>query len=421
MPPRRRTPEPFHSYLLLWLLSASLIGCTPAVQVQRPLAPPPWQEPAGYVPGNRVELLADGPEAFSRIYRAIAAARRHIHVETYILCEDAVGRRFIDALAARRQAGVEVRLIFDNHGTAPCTSTEFLLNLDRLGIEWMVYRPPSDDGLIYPLRYNRRDHRKLLIVDGRVAFTGGINFDAAYSSKPRLSRDPDEGWRDTNVRVEGPAVAQFQKLFVERWRRHRPLPELPGQALFPALAPTGQAAIKVVSSTGGQAPNEVFADYLATITGARTRVWLTHSYFMPEPQLMQALTAAARRGVDVRLVVPGFSDVLLLHPIARSSYGRLLRAGVRIYERSDAFVHAKTAVVDGVWSTVGSTNLDYRSLVHNDEVNAMILDPDLAGRMEALFRQDVRHARRVTQEDWNGRPFSERAVEWLGLIFAYWL
>lgn len=381
---------------------------------------PPWEETAAYRPGNAVQVLVNGPQTYRSMYQAIAEARHHIHVQTYILCNDEVGRRFTDALISRRRDGVAVRLLFDSHGTLPCSDDTFLGGLAAAGLELIALRPASAGELLYPFYYNHRDHRKLLIVDGRVAFTGGINFDAVYATNPRLSGPPDEGWRDTNVRIEGPAVADFQALFLERWRQLRPLPEFPDARFFPPLPAVGDSAVRVLASVGGQ-PNPIYEAYLNAIRGARERVWLTHSYLGPEPNLLRELAAAAARGVDVRLVLPGFSDVPLLYPTARAAYGRLLAAGVRLYERHDAFVHAKTATVDGFWSTIGSFNLDYRSLVHNDEVNALILDPEVTATMEALFLVDVAHAEEITAEAWGRRPLSGRALEWLGLLLAYWL
>jgi len=406
------------------ILAACLLqtlGCVPALRLVPPPGPPPWQRHSDYVPGNRVRLLADGPATYQAMHEAIAAARNHIHVQTYILCDDEVGRKFTDLLVARRQAGVSVRLMYDNHGTLPCATREFLDGLEQRGLETINLRPPRPSSLIDPFEYQHRDHRKLLIVDGRIAFTGGINYNDVYATSSNLTKRRDAGWRDTNVRIEGPAVARFQELFLRRWRAHRPLPELPGNGFFPRLDAVGAAAVRAMESVGGSGRNEIYRDYLDAVRHAQLRVWLTHSYFTPEPNLMRELTAAARRGVDVRLLLPGFSDVPLTYPIARSTYGELLAAGVRVYERRDAFVHAKTAVVDGRWSTIGAANLDYRSMLHNDEVNAMILDDEVAAAMERLFLLDAGQAREVDLETWRRRPLGQRLKEWLGLTLAYWL
>ncbi len=405
----------------LLCLIGCLWGCTPAVRLAEPPGPPPWQQVEHYLPGNAVQVLTDGPATYRAMHQAIAEARHHVHVQTYILCDDQVGREFAALLAARRRAGVVVRLMYDHHGTLPCSSQAFLDGLAEQGLELLALRPPPGSELVYPYDYQHRDHRKLLIVDGRVAFVGGINFNDAYATSSAANRRRDEGWRDTNIRIEGPAVAQFQALFLARWRMRRPLPDLPDQQFFPPLEPVGDAAIRAVESIGGSGRNDIYRAYVDAIRHAQRRIWLTHSYFTPEPALMTALIAAARRGVDVRLLLPGFSDVPLTYPIARSTYGRLLEAGVRVYERRDAFIHAKTAVIDGRWSTVGAANLDYRSLLHNDEVNAMIIDRQVAEQMEQLFLRDIAQAEPVDLERWRRRPLAQRLKEWLGLVFAYWL
>lgn len=411
------------TFIVCCLCLQLLAGCTPALRLTQPLDPAPWAEAERYIPGNAITVLSNGPDTYASMYQAIARAQHHIHIQTYILCEDPIGREFTGKLLDRRRQGVAVRILYDHHGTAPCTSQSFLDGLRRQGLELVELRPPSDDALIYPFAYSHRDHRKLLIVDGRIAYTGGINYDDVYASKPGMARRPERGWRDTNVRIEGPAVAAFQEIFLRRWRGQRPLPELPGSGFFPPPERSGDAGVQVLTSVGGGGLeiNPIYRDYLRAITHARKRVWLTHSYVMPEPNLMRALLAAAARGVDVRLMLPGFSDVPMLYPIARTTYARLLEGGVRLFERRDAFVHAKTGTVDGVWSTIGSLNLDYRSLVHNDEINAMILDRQVARRMERLFLSDASYAVELHLESVQKRSLRQRALEWLGLTLAYWL
>lgn len=408
--------------LLLALGLLTLLGCTPALRMDGPLAAPPWQDGEGYIPGNQVELLPEGPDTYAAMYSAITGARHHIHVETYLFCDDAVGRQLSAHLIERSRAGVAVRLIFDSVGSHGCTGPRFLERLRAAGIEILVFHPPAPDGVLDPVHMNRRDHRKLLIVDGRTAFTGGINFNDVYAGSSFLSKQRNKPWRDTNLRVRGPAVAAFQALFLQRWRHQRAAPELPGNQFFPELPPVGPAAVRVVASEGGsRRVNPIYRSYLAAITGARERVWLTHAYLTPEPRLLAALTDAARRGVDVRLVLPGFSDAPPLRLMARSAYERLLSAGVKIYEHDQAYVHAKTAVVDGRWSSIGSLNLDYRSLLHNDEANAMILDRAFAQRMEALFRSDIAKAEEIRLQSWRKRPSLNRIMEQISLLGAFLL
>ncbi len=405
--------------LALWLLL--LWGCTPALRVGAPPLPAPWQEPDAYLPGNAVTILATGGETYEAMQAAIRSAQRHIHVETYILCDDNIGRALLADLAERRRAGVEVRILYDAQGSHNCTSTAFFEKLENQGLEIAAYRPASAGPLIYPFYFNRRDHRKLLIIDGRIAFTGGINFNDVYAATPAISRENEEYWRDTNVQVEGPAVAAFQRLFLEHWRKHRPLPDFPGEVFFPHLPPQGEVAVQLLESEGGARRNPLYETYLAAFRHASERIWITQAYLSPEPNLLEALTSAAQRGVDVRLIMPHVSDLPLLKPMADSTYETLLSAGVRIYERPNAYMHAKTAVIDGRWSTVGSINLDYRSLVHNDEVNLLIDGREFAQRMEALFREDLSHSVEIELEQWRQRPLWPRVKEWLGRLVAYWI
>lgn len=409
--------------LLKVLLGLLLTGCAslPRVDPQ----PPPWRiaEPAGYLGGNRVDLLVDGPQVYEAMFEAMAAAQRHIHLATYMICSDQVGRRLARLLLRKRREGVVVRMVYDSAGSR-CAAPAYLDRLRRSGIEVVAHNPPSYDGYLYPARINHRNHRKLLIIDGRVAFTGGINFTSYYSTSsfvPLRHRDRYQGWRDTHIRVGGPIVGQFQRLFLDNWRQHRPLPELPGARFTPEQPTAGSARVRLIASSGLDGDNPIYRAYLRAIRGARQRVWITQAYFTPDRQLLQALVGAARRGVDVRLLLPGFSDLPLVAEPGRARYRRLLENGVLIYERNDALVHAKTAVIDGIWSTVGSANLDYRSFLHNDEANAMILDRGFARRMEALFRADLEQAQRIELAQWRQRPWLQRLKERISLLFEYWI
>jgi cardiolipin synthase len=240
---------------------------------------------------------------------------------------------------------------------------------------------------------NHRDHRKLLVVDGRTAFVGGVNISSVYSSGSilrRPGRQPARSgaqWRDTHVQIDGPVVAEFQRLFLQAWERQRG-PLLVVRTPFPALQPAGSEIVRAIGSSPEDPFSLIYVTLLAAIGNAQQQVWLTQAYFVPDPQLLAALKAAVRRGVDVRIILPSATDSALVFHAGRSYYTELLRAGVTILERRDTLLHAKTAVVDGVWSTVGSTNLDWRSFLHNDEVNAVILGRGFAAQMEAMFAAD---------------------------------
>ena len=386
--------------------------------------------------GNRATLLEDGPATYAAMLAAIRGARSSIHMEMYIFEGGDVGREFAQALVARRKAGVHVRLIYDAVGSID-TPKEFFKELERDGVEVAAFNPLTPAKLLEKgAALDHRDHRKLVIVDGRVAFVGGINISKVYGSRPRgpagstpsggSSGDAKEAvkdrpWRDTQVRLEGPVVAQLQRLFVEQWARVRKEPRLEEAALFPHLQSVGNEVVRAVAETPDDAVDAAYVALISAIESAETRVLITNAYFVPAPELLAALEGAARRGVDVELMLPGHSDNWLVLNAGRSYYEDLLEAGVKIREREDRLLHAKTATIDGVWSTVGSTNLDWRSLVHNDELNAVILSPDFAARMQAMFERDSAHSRAVTRESWAARPLTDRVKETAARIWARFL
>jgi cardiolipin synthase len=291
------------------------------------------------------------------------------------------------------------------------------------GIELAEFRPLRPGSL---WRVNNRDHRKLAVVDGRIAFTGGLNISGTYA-KPSTSRPGPEhgvrsGWRDTHLEIRGPAVRLLQSLFLRTWSRLGGRPPAAPAGLYPELEEQGGDLVQVVSSEGGDEREfRIYTAYLAAIRNATERIWISQAYFAPNAEFRDALSAAARRGVDVRVIAPAFTDSALVHYGARATYDALLEAGVAIYEHEDALMHAKTAVIDGVWSTVGSANIDQRSFLHNDELNAAVVSADLASEMEAMFRRDLEGSRRIDPAAWKARPARERIAEFLSSLFAYWL
>ena len=370
---------------------------------------------------NDVRLLVDGPATYVAMLSAIGAATRHINLETYIFNDDEVGKRFADALIRKRSAGVEVRVIFDSLGSRD-SPAGFFDRMKEAGISIVEFHPvnPAKGG--NPLQLNARDHRKLLVVDGKVAFTGGINLDRNYSSSSRSRETAAAGWRDTHIEVHGPAVAGFQRLFLGNWKAEG------GEALgnerrfFPRTGVRGTQLVRVLSATGGDGEvSPIRTAYGLAMEAASRRIWITQSYFGPDPDFLSTMQNAARRGVDVRIIVTGVSDAPLLLNVSRSCYEDLLRAGVRIYESQEIMVHAKTAVIDGVWSTIGSSNLDYRSFIHNYEANAVVVGQDFGRMMEKLFRDDLARSQQIDLAQWEQRPFFERARENLSQVLQYWL
>jgi cardiolipin synthase len=372
---------------------------------------------------NKVELLIDGPGTYSSMLDAIATAEDFIYLETYIFADDKVGRTFADALAARSREGITVRLIFDSIGSL-LSGDDIFAEMRDAGIAILEYNDinPLDGG--NPTNFNNRDHRKLLIVDGRVAFTGGINISNTYSSRPGQQKSLDllaDGWRDTHVAVFGPAVAGLVQVFEDNWQLYggslgRPV------AVSQHLEDAGNDSIVVLAAKGGSGDeSSIYHAYLNAIELARDKVWLTQAYFVPDKDLLAALNSAAARGVDVRIVVPGVSDSKLVINASRSRYSGLLKSGVRIYETTNSVLHAKTAVVDGVWSTVGSSNLDSRSALHNDEVNVVVFGADFGRQMELQFESDIQNSRAIPLDAWRQRPLYRKFLETISRPFAYWI
>jgi cardiolipin synthase len=372
---------------------------------------------------SRAELLIDGPATYRRMLEAIQVARRYIYLETYIFSDDQVGEKFAEALAASAAAGVEVRVIYDSVGSMS-SSEKFFQGIEDAGIQMIEFHAvnPIEGG--NPLDINTRDHRKLLIVDGRIAFTGGINFSNSYaSSAPRSSRQNkvDEGWRDTHVAIYGPAVAGFENVFRQQWIAHGGSPDsLSGDRPEPDRA--GDDLIAVLKAEGGDGEeSSIYRAYMEAMETASERIWITQAYFAPDKAFLQQLKNAAGRGVDVRVFLPGFTDSSLMLHASRSRYGELLKHGVKIYENTSSVLHAKTAIIDGVWSTVGSSNLDTRSFLHNDEINAFIFGAHFGGQMEKQYIQDISNARLVQMDEWKRRPFSDKIKEYWSWALEYWL
>ncbi|MWV17369.1 cardiolipin synthase [Pseudomonas sp. L-22-4S-12] len=374
--------------------------------------------------GNRVELLQNGPDTYQSMIAAIDAARDHINMESYILDDDEVGQRFAHALIARQRAGVQVNLIRDSVGTLS-TPPAFFTQLSDAGVQIVEFNPVNPLTAKAGWEMNQRDHRKLLIIDGRIAFLGGINISSVYSgSSVRLGfkahRDGSLPWRDTDLRLEGPVVGELQKLFIITWAKQHG-PPLTARHYFPPAELRGSEVVRAIGSSPDDPYSLIYVTLISALRNAQSEIWLTNAYFVPDPQLLATLKEAVARGVDVRLVLPGSTDSWLVFHAGRAYYDQLLLAGVRLYERRDALLHVKTAVIDGVWSTVGSTNLDWRSFLHNQEVNVVVLGSGFGARMQAAFRADLALSREITLQTWQERPYKVRAQELFARLWEYWL
>ena len=374
------------------------------------------------VKGNKVTLLSDGQATYAAMFKAIRGAQDHINLESYIIEDDETGRAFADLLLKKQQEGVQVQIIHDSLGSMH-TPAAFFQRLKDGGIQVVEFNPidPFEAGADWALTH--RDHRKILIVDGKVAILGGINISKVYSSAPfkrkKKTNDPIF-WRDTDLQISGPAVAELQKLFLATWTQQKG-GRLSECVWFPVLKETGTALVRIVGSTPGQHNRIPFIVYVSAISFAEHSIHITNSYFIPDDQIRTALTDAAARGVEVKIILPGITDSQLALHAQRYHYAELLQAGVKIYEHGSSLLHAKTAVVDKVWSTVGSTNLDLLSLLHNNEVNAVILSREFAVEMEMMFARDLAASRQIHWSEWKERPLLPRFREWFVNLFAQWL
>jgi cardiolipin synthase A/B len=372
--------------------------------------------------GNKITLLADGRDTYAAMFKIIQNARDHINLESYIIEDDETGRKFADLLLQRRTGGVQVNLIYDSVGSMNTPDT-FFQRLRDGGIQVVEFNEinPLKTGGKWGLTH--RDHRKILIVDGKAAIIGGINISEVYSSTPFRQKQNEKApihWRDTDIQIEGPAVAELQKLFMDTWLRQKG-PELSERNYFPDLKESGKALVRVVGSTPGETNRIPFIVYVSALSFAERSIHMTNSYFIPDVQIIKALTDAAERGVDVKILLPGTTDSQLALHAQRSFYSGLLKSGVKLYEHSASLLHAKTAVIDEVWSTVGSTNMDSLSMLTNDEVNAVILNKEFAVEMENMFVRDLADSRQIQWEEWKQRPLFLRIKELFIHLFARWL
>ena len=343
------------------------------------------------VPGNQVTLLIDGPCAYDAMIDVIAAATRWIHFENYIIRPDVAGRRFAEALVAQAREGLAVRVLYDALGCLG-TPRSYWRHLREAGVEVRPFRPLSPLDLVPNLS---RNHRKLVVADGARAVMGGLCIGREWTGEGT----PDgQAWRDTAVEIAGPAAAVLDQAFARTWSIAGG--RLPEEHVAGRVMPQGQAEVRVIGGEPGRERAYRVIELLAA--GAIDRLWITDAYLVAPPRLFQALRDAARDGVDVRLLVPGSSDLPLVRNLSRIGYRQLLRSGVRIFEWEGPMLHAKTSVADGRWSRVGSSNMNPSSLVGNYELDVLIEDPALGESMERQFRIDVARSREVTRRPARG-------------------
>ena len=355
------------------------------------------------VDGNRVEILRNGVPFFPSMLAAIRGAHKTINLEFYIYWDGEIGRAFAEALAERARAGVQVKVILDAVGSAPM-SRSLIDFMTRNGIDLEWYHPLR----WYTLsRFNHRTHRKLLIVDGEVGFSGGVGIADNWLG----NADSKDHWRETVAGVEGPVVTQMQFAFLDNWVKSRG-ELLTGLDYFPQVERRGPHLTQVIKSSPTEGSSAVKLLYIVSIVSATHSIYISNAYFVPDRDTIRALEGAVRRGVDVRVIVPGeFTDVPLVRQASRMHYELLLRRGIRIFEYQPTMMHAKTMVVDGYWSTIGSSNFDDRSFRINDEVNVNVYDDEIARQMEAMFFHDLAQSNEITLRHWFRRPRLARVKE----------
>jgi cardiolipin synthase A/B len=377
--------------------------------------------------GNEVELLIDGPTTYEAMFEAIESAKDHINVETYIFENDEVGNNFKNLLVSKQLSGVQVNLIYDSFGTFYTPKT-FFTSLIESGANVLEFNPVNPLVAGNDWHINKRDHRKLLIVDGQVAFVGGINISSVYSSgsfgsgvrskaKPSTEKQP---WRDTHLRISGPVVNDFQKLFIGTWDEQQGEP-LAFKNYFPNPINKGNEIVRVIGSNPDEDYSQMYLTLISAINSAETQISLTNAYFVPDVQMLTALKEAAQRGVEVRLLLPDKTDSNMVFYASRSFYDELLNANVKIYELHNALLHAKTLLIDGVWSTVGSTNLDWRSFTSNQEIDAVILGQNFGAKMQVMYENDLKSSKQITPEEWKKRSIIARIKERAARLWARFL
>jgi cardiolipin synthase len=364
------------------------------------------------VVGNRTRILRDGAATFRAMFAAIHGARDHVNLEYYIVQDvESDGEHLGDLLLAKRAAGLQVNIIYDSYGSN-ATPAAFFKRLKGGGINVVSFSSLNPDD---------RDHRKILVVDGATAIVGGVNLDTGYEVQPLaksggIEGKPSEFVRDTDLQIDGPVVAQLQKLFLEHWSAQKG-PPLNEANFFPSVSPKGKEVVRILGSTPKDAVPRYYVTVLSAIRNAEQRIWMATAYFVPTQKEVEDLVAGARRGVDVRLLLPGQSDSDLAFTVGRSYYRQLLSGGVKISETRNEVLHSKVAVVDGVWTIIGSSNFDRRSVLFNDEVDSVVLGRETGQQIEAMFEDDFKQATPIELASWEDRPLPAKIKE---ILYTTW-
>lgn len=374
-----------------------------------------WKNVLDWSPldGNKLEILENGDAAFPAMLNAIAEAKDHIHFETYLLYgHNPIGQKFINALCEKAKQGVEVRFLVDHVGSRLSSAQK--RQMTKCGVRWVQF---NRFNLFKPLKSNLRTHRKILVIDGKLAFTGGMGFGSEWEG----NADSPNHWRDIQVRIEGPVVSQLQELFSTNWEKSTG-ERIKGERYFPPLEPKGDIRCGTVGKWLENGKNKIREMWLLPLATAKSYYYMAIGYFLPDPDTMKALTEAANRGVDVKIIVPGeWTDLYGVRYAAMRHYGKLLKAGIKIYEYQGTNIHAKYAVADDFWTTVGSANFTNRTFNYLYENNLVCFDKNFALEIKALFEKDLSRSKKITLDDWENRPIYNKFFEEFFGIFEGWM
>jgi len=362
--------------------------------------------------GNTVDVLLNGDQIFPAQLATIRSARETITYAQYFYEEGPIGREIAEALADRCRAGVRAHILLDGFGTIQMPA-EYRETITRAGCQVASFRPLSPLSLLAAVGFgsaNKRNHRRILVVDGRIGFTGGSGVSPKWMGDGRTKGH----WRDTDVRVEGPVVASLQGAFVENWL-DATNDVLGGESYFPRPPRPGSVFAQIVRSSPAGGSFSMYTMFLLAISSARRSIYVTNPYFLPDARMTQALIDAPGRGVRVVVLLPGAIDNNIVRQASRSKFGELLKAGVEIYEYQAGLLHAKVMSVDGIWATIGSTNLDSRSFALNEELNAVVYHTTVVAQLEQVFADDLKYSRKIEYQQWRGRGFFNQLLEVLSL------
>jgi cardiolipin synthase len=363
---------------------------------------------APVVGGNRVEVLLNGDETFPTMLRDIRSAKSTINFAQYVYQDGSIAHDLALAFAERCRAGVKANILLDSHG-ANEVPRAIIATMKEGGCHVEYFRRIEAQGIILPwklLRYNYRSHRRILVIDGRIGFTGGYGIDEAWTGDGRTPKH----WRDTNVRIEGPAVKFLQAAFGESWLETTGI-AIGGDGFFPVLESRGEVAGQIIRSSPAGGSFQNYMLFLLSINSAKKSILITNPYFIPDDVMTEALVKAAGRGVRVIVLVQGEADSQFTYTASRAHYGPLLLGGVQIFEYKASLLHAKTMVVDSLWATIGTTNFDNRSFALNQEINLAVYNAGVASRLEKVFDEDLKYSKQISYDEWNSRSLYQRLIE----------